>query len=150
MPFGASAQDASEEEDKGFLTNWLEENLSGGGREVTIEGFQGALSSEATIDKLTIADDEGIWITVEDAVLDWNRSALLRGNLQVTQLSAGSIVLVRPPQTEAAAPSPEATEFELPDLPVSIRAASRVACLTWLSRTFASRSQKARSTPTRT
>ena len=90
MPFGAPAQDASEEEDKGFLTNWLEENLSGGGREVTIEGFQGALSSEATIDKLTIADDEGIWITVEDAVLDWNRSALLRGNLQVTQLSAGS------------------------------------------------------------
>ena len=121
MPFGAPAQDASEEEDKGFLTNWLEENLSGGGREVTREGFQGALSSEATIDKLTIADDEGIWITVEDAVLDWNRSALLRGNLQVTQLSAGSIVLVRPPQTEAAAPSPEATEFQLPDLPVSIR-----------------------------
>ncbi len=122
MPDLAPAQDTSAaDEDKGFLTNWLETNLSGAGREVRIEGFKGALSSTASLEKLTIADDQGIWITLEDATLNWDRSALLRGNLDVTELSAGSIELVRWPDTEPAQPSPEASEFKLPDLPVAIQ-----------------------------
>ncbi len=111
----------AQEDDRGFLTNWLEENLSGAGREIRIEGFAGALSSTAKLDKLTIADDQGIWLTVENATLDWNRSALLRGNLEVNELSAEAIELVRLPATEEAAPQPEASGFSLPELPVSVR-----------------------------
>ena len=43
LPFTALAQ---EETDKDFLTRLLERSLSGGGRQVEIEGFSGALSSE--------------------------------------------------------------------------------------------------------
>lgn len=124
LPVLSFAQTAQEEEDKGFLTELIEDNLSGVSRDVNITGFQGALSSEASLDTLTIADEEGIWLTLEDVVLDWNRSALLRGRIEVNELSAARIVVARAPISDGSgdtAPSPEAQPFSLPELPVSIR-----------------------------
>ncbi|WP_282025060.1 translocation/assembly module TamB domain-containing protein [Limimaricola cinnabarinus] len=109
------------ERDRGFLTGLIEDNLSGAGREVIITGFQGALSSSASIEVMTIADEEGVWLRAENLVLDWNRSALLRGRLEVEELSAELIELTRPPMADPEAPAAEATPFSLPDLPVSIR-----------------------------
>ena len=40
---------AEADDDRGFLTGLLERNLSGAGRQVVIEGFEGALSSRAGI-----------------------------------------------------------------------------------------------------
>ena len=113
--FAAFAQD-----DKTRLTRYLEDTLSGLGREVQIEGFRGALSSRATMDKLTIADAKGIWLTLNDVVLDWDRAAILGGRIEINELTAASIELARLPVSKAAI-SPEATPFSLPDLPVSIR-----------------------------
>ncbi|MEP2640183.1 DUF490 domain-containing protein, partial [Roseobacter sp.] len=112
----------AQEDDGGFLTRTIEDLLSGAGREVNIEGFAGALSSEASFDRMTIADDDGIWLTLEDVQLNWSRLALLRGRLEVDRLSAASLTLPRLPQTEdtTQVPSAEATAFALPDLPVSI------------------------------
>ena len=92
LPFSIAAQ-TQEDEDKGYLTRLIEDSLSGVSREVTVQGFAGALSSEATIDVLTIADEEGIWLTVEDIVLSWNRGALFRGEIDVEELSAARIIL---------------------------------------------------------
>lgn len=116
LPLAAMAQ----EDDRSYLTALLEDNLSGAGRSVVITGFAGALSSRATIERLTIADDAGIWITLEGVTLDWSRSALLRGIVDVSELSAQDIILERIPQAEDSAPSPEAGSFSLPELPVSI------------------------------
>ena len=103
------------DEDKGYLTTLIEENLSGVSRDVNIVGFAGALSSNATIDVLTVADAEGVWLTLEDIVLIWSRSALLRGAIEVQELSAERIIVARPPISEAAkGPSAEATPFALP------------------------------------
>ncbi|MGB7241158.1 MAG: translocation/assembly module TamB domain-containing protein, partial [Sulfitobacter sp.] len=111
----------AQEDDRGFLTRKIEEALTGLGREVRIDGFTGALSSEASFDRLTIADDQGIWMTLDDVVLIWNRTALLRGRLEVEQLTAQSLDLPRLPMaTESDLPKAEATPFALPDLPVSI------------------------------
>jgi len=121
---------AQDDDGGGFLETLIEDNLSGAGRDVQIRGFQGALSSVASLDELTIADDQGIWITLRDVTLDWNRAALLRGRLEVRQLTAGEIILPRAPQSDPALPTPEATPFALPELPVSVRidkvAAARV------------------------
>ncbi len=118
----------AQEEGEGFLTRKIQDLLSGAGRTVDIVGFQGALSSEASFQRMTIADDEGIWLTLEDVVLSWNRSALLRGRLEVEELSAARIDLPRLPKAEEAAlPDPEAERFtfpQLPDLPVSIDVAA--------------------------
>ncbi|MFQ6549614.1 translocation/assembly module TamB domain-containing protein [Aestuariibius sp. 2305UL40-4] len=122
LPLPAAAQEtAQEERDVGLIQGFIEENLSGVSRTVRIEGFDGALSSRATIERLTIADEQGVWLRAEDLVLDWNRSALLRGRVEVNEMTAGLIALPRTPIAEATAPSPEATPFALPELPVSIR-----------------------------
>ena len=112
---------ANTEEDKGRLVRFLEESLSGTGRSVTIDGFTGALSSQATVNTLAIADARGVWLRLEDVVLDWTRSALLSGRLEVNSLTAKAITLSRLPESTPAAPAPEATPFSLPDLPVSIQ-----------------------------
>ncbi|SEV92534.1 autotransporter secretion inner membrane protein TamB [Cognatiyoonia koreensis] len=121
LPFAAHAQ-SQEDEDKGYLTNLIEDNLSGDTREVNIIGFAGALSSEATIERLTVADSQGIWLTLEDVTLDWNRSALLRGAIDVQELSAAKITVARAPLPDDSIelPDAEATPFALPELPVSI------------------------------
>tara|TARA_R110002020_G_scaffold400596_4_gene610703 strand:- start:19332 stop:23483 length:4152 start_codon:yes stop_codon:yes gene_type:complete len=115
---------AAQEEDKSFLVSKIQDLLSGAGREVQIAGFQGALSSQASFDRMTIADADGVWLTIEDVVLNWNRSALLRGRLEVTELSAARIDLPRlPAGEEQTLPDAEATPFTLPtlpDLPVAI------------------------------
>lgn len=115
---------AAQDEDKSYLTQKIQELLSGSGRQVDIVGFTGALSSQASFQKMTIADDDGVWLSMEDVVLSWNRTALLGGRLVVEELSAASIDIPRLPTSEAAAlPTAEATPFtfpSLPELPVSI------------------------------
>ncbi|MFG6593720.1 translocation/assembly module TamB domain-containing protein [Sulfitobacter sp. 1A13368] len=114
----------AQDDDKGFLTRTIQDALSGAGRTVSIDGFAGALSSEASFDRMTIADDDGIWLTLDDVVLDWNRSALLRGRLEVEQLTAGRLDVERlPVSNEVDLPDAEAKPFSLPDLPVSIEIA---------------------------
>ncbi|SFG21615.1 translocation/assembly module TamB domain-containing protein [Sulfitobacter dubius] len=114
----------AQDDDKGFLTRTIQDALSGAGRTVSIDGFAGALSSAASFDRMTISDDDGIWLTLEDVVLDWNRSALLRGRLEVEQLTAGRLDVDRlPVSDEVDLPDAEAKPFALPDLPVSIEIA---------------------------
>lgn len=112
---------AAEDDGGGFLERLIEDKLSSAGRQVRITGFEGALSSRATLDELVISDDKGPWLTLKGAVLDWNRTALLRGRLEVTELSAEELLLPRLPEPSGPQlPSPEAQPFSLPDLPVSI------------------------------
>lgn len=120
--FAAPVLAQSEAEDRGYLQALLEDNLSGAGRDVRIVGFAGALSSQATIQELTIADRDGIWITLRGITLDWTRSALLRGRVEVNRLTAREIILARAPsaEEELSPEMAEATPFRLPDLPVSV------------------------------
>ena len=113
---------AAQVDDRSYLTAFLEDNLSGAGRQVTITGFTGALSSQAALDTMTIADDQGVWITLNGVVLDWSRSSLLSGQVVINELSAQEIILARLPETnEAGLPAAEAQGFNLPDLPVSVQ-----------------------------
>lgn len=120
LPFAATAQDA--EDDRGYLAGLLEDALGGDGRTIRINGFEGAFSSAASIQEITVADADGIWLTLSDVVIDWNRAALLRGGIEVNTLSAARIDLPRLPRASGPdLPDPEATPFALPDLPVSVR-----------------------------
>ena len=124
LPIAVWGQDDGED-DGGFLTRTIEGALSGAGREVKITGFAGALSSEATFEQMTIADDQGVWLELNQVSLVWSRTALLRGRLNVDSLTAQSLNVVRlpdPGEQPAELPSAEAEEFglTLPELPVSI------------------------------
>lgn len=99
----------------------LEEQLSGPGREVDITGFAGAISTRATFDRLTMSDAQGVWLVLEGAVLDWTASALLRGRLQVDELSATRLELSRMPISQAdPVAASEASGLRIPNLPVVI------------------------------
>ncbi|TJZ92163.1 DUF490 domain-containing protein [Paracoccus gahaiensis] len=125
FPLAVLAQGLSDlttgaDDDRGFLTGLLERNLSGAGRQVVIEGFEGALSSRATFTEMRISDDEGAWLTLRDGAIQWNRSALLRRRVEIAELSAAEIILPRLPQGEETAVQAEAPVFALPELPVSL------------------------------
>ncbi|MEO1678820.1 MAG: translocation/assembly module TamB domain-containing protein [Pseudomonadota bacterium] len=126
----ALAPPAQTQDRPGLIGRQIENALSGPGRVASVSGFRGALSGRATMSELTLADDDGVWLTLRGAVLDWNRSALLRGRLSVNELSAEELIVVRPPlpaPTDTArpeAPPAEASGFALPELPVSINLGS--------------------------
>ncbi|MFN3846335.1 MAG: translocation/assembly module TamB domain-containing protein [Paracoccaceae bacterium] len=124
IPFVALAQETeAERTDRNAIVSFIEDNLSGTGRQVILRGFEGALSSRATATQLTIADEDGVWLTLNDIVLDWTRSALLSGRVSINELTAAEIILDRAPKPETATPSPEASGFSLPELPVSVEIA---------------------------
>lgn len=125
FPLAALAQGPADlneqiDDDRGFLTGLLERNLSGAGRQVVIDGFEGALSSRATFDEIRIADEEGVWLTLRNGAIQWNRSALLRRRIEIAELSAEEILLPRLPQGEESAVQAEAPAFALPELPVAL------------------------------
>ena len=115
-----ASQVLAQDDDPGLLTRFLQNNLSDAGRTVTISGFQGALSSRATIAQLTVADGAGVWLTLKGVTLDWNRAAVLRGRFSVNELSADEIIVARRPVRDVRLPAPEAKGFALPELPISI------------------------------
>lgn len=109
-----------DESDVGFLTRLLQDNLSAAGRDVRITGFQGALRSRATFEEMTIADDEGVWLRIEGAAMQWNRSALLQRRIEIAELSAERVTVLRPPISEPREELVPQARFELPELPVSV------------------------------
>ncbi|SDY35492.1 translocation/assembly module TamB domain-containing protein [Citreimonas salinaria] len=122
LPMAAAAQN----DDRGFIQGLLEDALSTEGRSVSIQGFEGALSSRATIERITVSDPQGVWLSAEDIALVWSRSALLRRRVEIDEISIGLLELRRPPVPVDGdgLPSPEASEpFTLPELPLAIRLA---------------------------
>ncbi|WP_420005373.1 translocation/assembly module TamB domain-containing protein [Arenibacterium sp. LLYu02] len=120
-PVAGVAQDASES--GGLLVSFLEDTLSSDNRAISVQGLEGAFSSQAKIARLTVSDEDGIWLTVEGAELDWNRLALVRGRFSVNHLTAERIIIDRAPKalpTDPELPTPEATPFSLPELPVAL------------------------------
>lgn len=117
----ATAQSDSTPDDNGFLTNMLQRQLSGPGREIQLSGVSGLLSSRARIENITVSDDQGPWLRLENVGLDWRRTALLLGRVSINRLSADRVTLLRRPDIPAQTPTAEAKPFALPELPVQIR-----------------------------
>lgn len=112
----------SDESDRGYIQGLLEDALSGPGRMVRLDGFAGALSSRATIDKITVSDPDGIWLTMDDVAMVWTRSALLSGVVEIDEITVDTLALPRLPVSEDALPAAEARgSLTLPDLPVSLQ-----------------------------
>ncbi|MBY6201531.1 translocation/assembly module TamB domain-containing protein [Maritalea mobilis] len=123
LPAQAVAQDDADD-DRGRIVRFLEEQLSDGARQIRIDGFRGALSSTAELDRLSIADAQGEWLILENARLVWTRTALFSRELQVDELTAERLTILRTPETgeEDAIdlPPAEAQPFALPELPIRI------------------------------
>ncbi len=92
----------------------LERVLSGPGTRVEVAGLEGWVPFDLRLGKLRVADPEGVWFEAGGLRLSWSPAALLRGRIEVAELSAEQIRLVRPPPTSPAANN---EPFRLPELP---------------------------------
>lgn len=110
----------AQDDDRGYVQALLEDSLSGDGRIVHITGFAGFLSARATIEEITIADDAGIWLTLKNAALQWDRAAIISGKLEIGELSAAEIIVARLPEAQDSGVQAEAAGFSLPELPISV------------------------------
>ena len=117
VSFGiATAQDG----ERSRFVRFVENQLSTPDRQIRLGEIDGALSSDVRLSQITIADREGVWLTVENVHLVWSRLALLRGRLDVDLLEADSITIERPPIAGENNEPIDDTPFTLPDLPVTI------------------------------
>ncbi len=81
--------------DQGVLASLISRVLSTPTTRVSIGSIEGALSSNAVIRDVRIADRDGVWLNVDRARLVWSRTALLRGRLQVDELAIDRLQLLR-------------------------------------------------------
>lgn len=108
-------------EERSALLGFIEDQLSAPNRIIRLNGLRGSLSSNVALDSITVADEQGVWLTIDEPRLVWNRAALLLGQVEIEQLTADGIDFPRQPVPAKAALSAEAEPFALPDLPVSVR-----------------------------
>lgn len=122
VPVALFAQDNSDEGQKDWLTGFVEGQLSTPERQIRLSNIDGALGSDVSIREITIADQEGVWLRVNNASLNWSQAALFTGRLQVNSLKADSIDYLRNavPAEGVDLPPPEASSFSVPDFPVAI------------------------------
>jgi translocation and assembly module TamB len=105
--------------DQGILANLISRLLSTPTTRVTIGSIEGALSSNAVIRDIRIADRDGVWLNLDRARLVWSRTALLSGRLQVDELTIDRLQISRRP-LPAEEDAPVSDEPILPELPVRV------------------------------
>ncbi|GGJ00060.1 hypothetical protein GCM10011320_03610 [Neoroseomonas lacus] len=90
---------------------------------LTIEGMSGPLPGRLGVGRLVMADADGPWLELEDAVLALDLPALLHPQARVTALTARRVAVHRlPPAAEPPPPDPDAPLIPaLPQLPVAVR-----------------------------
>jgi translocation and assembly module TamB len=121
-----AAQDVlslGDEEQKDWLTSFVQDRLSTPERQIRLSNIEGALGSDVSIREITISDQEGVWLRINNAALNWNQAALFMGRLEVRSLTADSIQFIRnavPAEGAVDLPPPEAGGLAIPEFPVAI------------------------------
>lgn len=90
------------------------------GQTITIDGLYVGFGLNAAVENVEIADNQGIWISAQKIVFDWHPLRLLSGDLDIAELGAGQIDVVRSPlpsknaDTQSTQESSGSTGFSLP------------------------------------
>lgn len=80
------------------LTTQLVNRLaSSGDTIVEISGLDGVLSGPLSLDQVTVADADGVWLTVSEIEVELSRTALLTGGIDASRLSVSGIDVARRP-----------------------------------------------------
>jgi translocation and assembly module TamB len=119
LSFAVAVEDDGTE--KSALVRFVEDKLSTPDRKIALGAIDGALSSDVRLASITVADRQGVWLTIRDVHLVWSRLALLRGKLDVDSLEAASIDVARKPLPPEVADPAASDGFSLPDLPVAVK-----------------------------
>jgi len=86
----------------------------GSGMAAEVGRLEGTIPFEIRLDRLSLRDEAGLWLTMEDLVIRWSPTALLRGRFHAGELTAGLVGLERLPETGKSA---RPTRREAPSWP---------------------------------
>ena len=85
---------------------------------LAIEGLTGPIPGRLGAARITLADKDGIWLTVEEARIALDLMALTTGTFRIERLEAARIALPRlPAASDTPAPPAPPSETVLPQLP---------------------------------
>ena len=115
--FGGTMR-AQNADDQGVLAGFVSRLLSTPSSRVSIGSVEGALSSDAVIRNVSVADDAGVYLTIDRVRLVWRRSALLQRRIEIERLDVGRINLIRRPAAVQGNAEPGPI---LPELPLSLQ-----------------------------
>ena len=102
-----------------FLADQIAKLISADNQQITLTGTGPLLSSKFSVDRITIADSQGVYATVDDLSLDWTPRDLIRKRFTAERITARQVTVDRAPL-----PSEEPQTDEPFSLPVEIDVAS--------------------------
>jgi translocation and assembly module TamB len=103
---------------KRVISAQLERALTGPQTAAEVTGLAGQIPFDMSLDRLALSSGEGVWLEIEGLRLVVSPAALLRGRLDIEQVSAERVRILRPPP--AAPEQVDAEPFRLPELPHSL------------------------------
>ncbi|RCL02567.1 MAG: translocation and assembly module TamB [Candidatus Tokpelaia sp. JSC188] len=117
-----STSQNSLEPEKSWLLSLVERKLSSPNQQIRISNINASWTS---VDLITVADRQGIWLKLSNAKLDWNFLALLTGYLSVNYLNVERIEVLRRPLSDISIKKSKTQGFSsLLNLPIAINIAS--------------------------
>ncbi|QLF68627.1 translocation/assembly module TamB [Peteryoungia desertarenae] len=88
--------------------------ISSENQQIRIEGPSPLLRRELTIDRITVADKEGVYAQVDDLSLQWSPLDLLSGRFTADRIFAETVSLLRPPEPSDTQQADDGAPFSLP------------------------------------
>ena len=80
-----------------FTTQLINRLASSPDAAIEINGLEGMLSGPVSVERVTVSDSDGVWLTVNDVQMDLSRTALLVGRVEASRLSVTGIDVDRRP-----------------------------------------------------
>ncbi|WP_231583754.1 translocation/assembly module TamB domain-containing protein [Desulfovibrio sp. TomC] len=92
---------------------------AGSGFEARIEDVSGVLPFSLRVGRFALADAKGPWLVIGDAAVSWSPAALLRGRIEIREIAADVVRLLRAPQVPDthSTPTPLTWPPRFPSLP---------------------------------
>ena len=100
------------------LAGWLERALSDETTTVRLDRISGTLFGDTVLAGLSIADRDGVWLSVPQARVVWRPGALLARRLEVSRLAVPDVHMLRRPRPSAE--TEDDGPAGIPQLPLAI------------------------------
>ncbi|MEL6728939.1 MAG: translocation/assembly module TamB domain-containing protein [Pseudomonadota bacterium] len=81
---------------RSFVVNQIE-SANSSEQSIEIEGLRGDMLGRFSVDRITLADAEGIWLSIDDLDLAWAPLALISGEMRLKTLDVREINMRRQP-----------------------------------------------------
>lgn len=99
------------------LAGLIEQQLSDENTQASVAGIRGLIPLDMQVDRFALADDQGVWLEIEEAEFDLAIGKLFTSAVRLQAVGAKQITLNRIPRSTAPPEPPSDEPFALPEIP---------------------------------